>query len=68
MVQDLAREVRFVWPDGTELSEDDESRLDDYEVYAPTDDPDFLVMYANMSCTDGSCGVPFVGMAVLLNP
>jgi len=64
----VAREVRFVWPDGTELSEDDESRLDDYEVYAPTDDPDFLVMYANMSCTDGSCGVPFVGMAVLLNP
>ena len=63
-----ARDVRFLWPDGTELTEDDESKLDDYEVVAPTGDPDFLVMYSNMSCPGGDCGPPFIGMAVLLNP
>ncbi len=63
-----AREVRYVWPTGAELSETEESRLDDYEIFAPTGDPSYLVMYSNMTCEKGACGPPFIGMAVWLNP
>jgi len=62
-----ARDVHFLWPDGTQLTEDEESRLDDFVVFAPGPDPTRLVMYSDMSFT-GLTAVPFIGAAVLLNP
>ena len=66
---DLARPVHFLWPDGTSLTEDEESGLDDFQVLMPTGDPALQVMYTNMPCEGPSCPSPvFIGMAVLLNP
>jgi hypothetical protein len=62
-----ARDVLFLWPDGTQLSEDEESRLDDFVVFAPGPDPARLIMYSDMSFT-GLNAVPFLGTAVLINP
>jgi uncharacterized protein (TIGR03437 family) len=60
-----ARELHYLWPDGGLLSEEEESRLDDFAIIAPTADPTRLVMYSNMSAGEGT---PFIGSAVLLNP
>lgn len=60
-----AREVRFVWPSGRELSDAEEGYLDDFVMLMPTGDPGFQVMYTGM--TDGNVA-PFATMAVLLNP
>jgi uncharacterized protein (TIGR03437 family) len=62
-----ARQVHYLWPNGSLLTEDEESRLDDYVVLAPTADPERLVMYSNMSAT-GLNALPFIGSAVLVNP
>jgi hypothetical protein len=62
-----ARQVHYLWPNGALLTEDEESRLDDYVVLAPTADPERLVMYSNMSST-GLNALPFIGSAVLINP
>lgn len=62
-----ARNVHFLWPDGALLTEDEESRLDDFVVFTPGADPSQLVMYSNMSAT-GVTAVPFIGAAVLVNP
>jgi uncharacterized protein (TIGR03437 family) len=62
-----ARLIRFLWPDGTRLTDDEQSRLDDFVVFAPTADPTRLIMYSNMS-TGGAQGIPFIGSAILLNP
>jgi hypothetical protein len=64
---DAAREVHFLWPDGSKLTEDEESRLDDFVVFAPGGDPARLIMYSDMSFT-GLNAVPFIGTAVLVNP
>ncbi|MFC4159316.1 hypothetical protein [Chitinimonas lacunae] len=62
-----AREVRYLWPDGSELSVAEESKLDDYHFFAPTGESAFQVMYtAIQTTTSGS--VPFVTSARLLNP
>lgn len=60
-----ARDIVVIWPSGTQLTDSEESHLDDYVVVAPTGDLSFQVMYSNM--TDGSI-VPFTGMLVLMNP
>jgi hypothetical protein len=64
---DSARDIHFLWPDGTGLTEDEESRLDDFFVFAPGSDPAQLIMYSDMSAT-GLNAVPFLGTAVLVNP
>jgi len=64
---EAARDVHYLWPDGTPLTEDEESRLDDYVILAPTTDPTALIMYSNMSAT-GAGALPFIGSAVLVNP
>lgn len=61
-----ARELHYVFADGTPLTEEEESRLDDYVVLAPTVDPTRLVMYSNMS--SASTTPPFIGALVLINP
>jgi uncharacterized protein (TIGR03437 family) len=59
-----ARKVHYLWPDGSPVNETEESRLDDYVIFAPTPDPARLVMYSNMSAGQTA---PFIGSAVLLN-
>jgi hypothetical protein len=71
---DAARAPTVLAPDGTELSEDLTSRLDDYSVFSPTGDGATWAMYTNLSCSPETCDcttdcpAPFIGMAVLLNP
>ncbi len=62
-----AREVYFLWPDGTTLNVANESALDDYIMFMPTGDPALQIMYGNMSIP-GSGLAPFIGMASLVNP
>ena len=66
-----AREVNFLWPDGslmalfTGSTTGGETKLDDYTMLAPTGNLDVQVMYTNFS--GGSKGA-FTAVAVLLNP
>ena len=62
-----AREIHYLWASGEMLTETEESRLDDYVIFAPTSDPRQLIMYSNMSAS-GAGGIPFIGSAVLVNP
>ncbi len=62
-----ARNVNFLWPDGSALNVAHESQLDDYVMFMPTGDPRLQIMYSNMA-TPGTGLVPFIGMAVLINP
>lgn len=61
----LARDVRFVWPSGRELTATEAGYLDDFVMLTPTGDSRLQVMYTAM--TDGRIA-PFAAMAVLLNP
>lgn len=61
----LARNVRFVWPAGRELTATESGYLDDFVMLTPTGDSRVQVMYTAM--TDGRIA-PFATMAVLLNP
>lgn len=61
----LARNLRFVWPSGRELTATEAGYLDDFVMLTPTGDPRLQVMYTAM--TDGRVA-PFAAMAVLLNP
>lgn len=63
-----AREVHYLWPDGTLLDVANESKLDDHVTLMPTGDPNFQVIYTNMSGGQNSQQVPFVGLAALVNP
>jgi hypothetical protein len=60
-----ARDVRFVWPSGRELTLTESGYLDDFVMLMPRGDPGQQVMYTAM--TDGRVP-PFATMAVLLNP
>jgi hypothetical protein len=60
-----ARDLNYLWPDGALLIESEESKLDDYHFFFPTNDLDFMVMYTNIS-TQTSSSV--IGAAILLNP
>ena len=60
-----ARDMVILWPDGTKMNDDNESKFDDHVTLMPTRDPGFQVIYANMS---NSQITPFIGMAVLVNP
>ena len=61
----LARNLRFVWPSGRELTATEAGYLDDFVMLTPVGDPRLQVMYTAM--TDGRIA-PFATMAVLLNP
>ncbi len=60
-----AREVHLLWPDGSVASVANESQLDDYVMFMPTGNPLVQVMYSNMAVPGQ---MPFIGMAVLVNP
>jgi hypothetical protein len=62
-----AREVHFLWPDGSTLNVANESALDDYMMFMPTGNPALQIMYSNMSIP-GSGLAPFIGITVLVNP
>ncbi len=59
-----SRTVHFLWPDGTELTTAEMSKLDDYVFTMPTGDPQLQVMYSNMSDT----GTLLIGAVILQNP
>jgi hypothetical protein len=63
--QETARDLHFLWPDGTEFSETEEGYIDDFMMMAPTQDLEFQVMY--MAITDGTVS-PISAGATLLNP
>jgi hypothetical protein len=69
--EDLAREVHFLWPDGSMLNPDEEAGLGDHMIWLPENDLETQVMYMNLGGFDnkewgrGSAGL---GMAVLVNP
>jgi hypothetical protein len=60
-----ARDIHFLWPDGTPLDDTHEGYLDDFTFIAPTNHLDF--QFAYLAITDGN-RVPFPVGAVLLNP
>lgn len=64
---ETARDVHFLWPNGALLTEEEESRFDDFVALAPGPDHTRLVLYSDMSAT-GLNAVPFIGAAVLVNP
>jgi len=63
--RETARDLQFLWPDGTELTPGEEGYLDDFVFMTPTGTPDFQVAYIVL--TDGSL-VPRPALAVLMNP
>jgi hypothetical protein len=63
--QSSARNVNFLWPDGSPLDDRAEGYIDDYHFLAPTGSLDLQVMY--MAITAGS-EPPFSAAALLLNP
>lgn len=60
-----ARNLVLLWPDGSIVNDDNESRFDDHVTLMPTRDPSFQIIYTNMSTPQAA---PFIGMAVLVNP
>ena len=62
-----ARAIHYLWPDGSRLNDAEQSLLDDYMIFAPTADPKALLMYSNMGAAAGG-QVPFIGVAMLINP
>jgi hypothetical protein len=66
-----AREVRFLWPDGTDVDVQSESGFGDHVIFMPTGSTDQQVMHMNLSGMDNanqpraSVGV---GTANLINP
>jgi len=60
-----ARDVVFLWPNGTQLDGTAEGYIDDYHFLSPTASLDLQVMY--LAITNGT-EVPFGAAAVLLNP
>lgn len=68
--QATAREVHFLWPDGSLVAVGDESGFGDHVIYYPTADQDVQFMYMNLTGLDGTAAAPSsgIGMAVLINP
>ena len=63
--QDSARDIVFLWPDGTMLDARAEGYIDDYHLLTPTGSADLQVMY--ITITDGAIA-PIAVAAVLRNP
>lgn len=68
---EAAREVHFLWPDGTVLDAEEESGLGDHMIYIPEGIPGPQVMYLNLGGRDNANwdGISMgIGIAVLVNP
>ncbi|MBL8176391.1 MAG: hypothetical protein JNK48_17070 [Bryobacterales bacterium] len=63
-----SRPVHFLFNDGTPLTEDEISRLDDNFAYMPTGDWQLQVLYSNMSAVQANNTPPFIGTSILINP
>jgi hypothetical protein len=66
-----AREVEFVWSDGTTLTDDEEAGLGDHMIWLPEGTLNKQVMYMNLGGFDNKespSASNGLGMAVLLNP
>lgn len=63
--QSVARNVVFLWPNGTQFDNTAEGYIDDYHFLTPTASLDLQVMY--LAITNGS-EIPFGAAAVLQNP
>jgi len=63
--QSAARDVVFLWPDGTVFNDTAEGYIDDYHFLAPTGSLDLQVMY--LTLTNGTV-IPFAATAALVNP
>ena len=63
--QSSARDVIFLWPNGSQLNDQAEGYIDDYHFLAPTGSLDLQVGY--LTITDGTL-VPIAVAAILLNP
>ena len=67
-----ARDVTFLWPDGTEMSPTHESGLGDHTIAMPTSDPMVQVMYMNLGGLDteppDNGPSDGIGIATLINP
>lgn len=63
--QGSARNVNFLWPDGSLLNDQAEGYIDDFHFLTPTANLDLQVMY--LAITAGT-EAPFSAAAVLLNP
>ena len=69
--ESAARDIQFRWPDGTPLTDAEESGTGDHVIYRPTGEPDYQVMYVNLNGRDNpedSETSNGVGVAKLLNP
>lgn len=64
----MAREVHYLWPDGSEVNLENESKFDDHVTLMPTGDPNFQVMYSNLSSIQTPSTPPFIGVLALINP
>lgn len=59
------RDLIYLWPDQTMLTETQESKLDDYHFFSPSSDLDFMVQYTTIST---GTSIPIVATSLLLNP
>ncbi|MBI3072428.1 MAG: fibronectin type III domain-containing protein [Deltaproteobacteria bacterium] len=58
-----ARDVNFLWPDGTLMASDYERPMDDFSFLMPTNDVNFQVMYSNFGMP-----MPHIAVLILVNP
>lgn len=66
-----ARDIHFLWPDNSEVSDENEAGFGDHYIYFPTGDPTVQIMYLNLGGFDDSAwkqGSFGLGMARLVNP
>jgi len=67
--KEASRPVYFLFDDGTVLTEEEMSRLDDNFAYMPNGDWGLQVLYSNMAEGLPPQGAPpFIGVSVLINP
>ena len=67
----MAREVRFLWPDGSKLDAEEESGLGDHMIFMPTGSNEEQYMYLNLGGFDNADWLQpssGLGMSILLNP
>lgn len=70
-VEDVAREVHFLWPDGTVLTDEEEAGLGDHMIWLPNNDLEIQQMHMNLGGFDNkewSRASAGLGTAVLINP
>lgn len=62
---EIARDVVFIWPDGSQLDNTAEGYIDDFSFLAPEGDLNYQLMY--MAISDGD-QAPISAIAKLINP